>query len=436
MEGAYLLAATLYETDRFREALKEVERARELDGETPELRSRISGVEHRIRTQVVEQELRELGERVKVEPDNFELRFQYYDRLVASGSADRVVVDLEDILTRTPDMRDRVVQEIGGFLERHGRNFRLLSYLSDIHLREQDWDRVFELHEEMARESLHGTRTVHDGATKILQNKPDHCPSLLALARHAGEAGHDSNAADFLDRYYAAGGEKTRDVLALEFDVCCRGTDRQRAAQVGANLVELCPGDTDLLMKLGWLAAADGRFPDAIGYLNRVLVLEPENSQARVLTRDYEQKQKRARIDELRSCLKNIPEEDARIQMELGDLHHDFGQMNEAIVAYQKAALGNRTRNIAQAKLGYVLASKGMHSDAEETLSEVELRVDQPPEEQTKLKALLYRSAELMEEEKEMSRALHVYKRIFRVDAGYRDVVSKIERLQRLEKKK
>jgi tetratricopeptide (TPR) repeat protein len=148
-----------------------------------------------------------------------------------------------------------------------------------------------------------------------------------------------------------------------------------------------------------------------------------------------DEKRKRARIAEIQALFAkgaSTPE----LHEELGDLFHDFGQLNEAIAEYQRSALNDRERRIARAKLGYVLARKGMYLEADEALQEADLRSDLSAEAQSSLKALFYSSAQMMEEDGQDERALDLYRRIFRVDAAYRDVVSHIERLQRSDKKR
>jgi tetratricopeptide (TPR) repeat protein len=224
-------------------------------------------------------------------------------------------------------------------------------------------------------------------------------------------------------------------VLQLEFDLAYAIGDETRALTVGQELLPLAAQNKTLLLALAQLWAKRGKFSEAVALATRALALDPQDGVVRALVKQYEESQRRSRIAELRQALTNDPEHDAPLHLELGDLLHDFGELNEAIVEYQRATLGQTCGNIARAKLGYVLASKGLFGEAEETLNEVQLHVGQPSEESAKLKALLYRAAELMEKSGEISAALKIYKRVFRVDAGYRDVVAKIERLQHMEKK-
>lgn len=436
MEAAWLLAASHFERGHFEQAQREVERARHLaDDDEPDVRSRLTSLEHRLRQYQLERELESLAKAVEENPDDLELRFQYYDRLMARGQADRVVVGLEALLTSHPELLERTLDEIKKLLERNGRNFRLMSYLSDLYLRQGDWDKVYELHREMAEEAVTGANIMLDGVQKILRNNPSHSPSLLFMVHHEAAAGRREEALEYLERYYQAGGARDAEVLQLEFDLAYAIGDETRALTVGQELLPLAAQNKTLLLALAQLWAKRGKFSEAVALATRALALDPQDGAVRALVKQYEESQRRSRIAELRQALTNDPEHDAPLHLELGDLLHDFGEFNEAIVEYQRATLGQTCGNIARAKLGYVLASKGLFGEAEETLNEVQLHVGQPSEESAKLKALLYRAAELMEKSGEISAALKIYKRVFRVDAGYRDVVAKIERLQHMEKK-
>ncbi|GIX45775.1 MAG: hypothetical protein KatS3mg130_2183 [Candidatus Sumerlaea sp.] len=436
MEARYLLAASYYETDRLEEALEELKAARSLqEDDDQEIRGKITGLESRIRQRLTQKELEELERKVQKHPDDLDIRFEYYDRLVALGFTERVVVGLEELLSRQPELRDRVVEELEKMLARHGKNFRLLNYLADINFREQNWDKVFELHEMMAADALHPEKILHEGALKILRGKPDHCPSLLYLARYEADHGSEVRALDYLSRYREAGGAVTPEVLELEFKLYCAIRDLEHAKETGIELLKHRPNDKQLLTQLAEFAAGERRYEEALTYLARVLALDAENAEIRRRMRELEEAQRRARMEELKRLLDDSPPNAPVLHMELGDLAHDFGMLNDAIVHYQRAAQDPALHNVALAKLAYVLASKGLFNEAEETLRDVELRVDQQADEQAKLKALLYRTAELMEEDKEFQLALQLYKRVFRVDAGYREVVSKIERLQRLGQK-
>jgi tetratricopeptide (TPR) repeat protein len=430
--GAYILAATLFDTRRLEQAAEQVKAARLLEPDA-ETRNQLTLIESRAKAQINAREVESLADRAHEEPENLDLRFALCDRLVAAGTADKAVVEMEDIIQRKPELKQRILRELRGIQALHGTNFRLLAYECDIHQRGADWDKVHELVVEMAKVSLNPDSVLHDGATRILASSPAHIPSLQTLAETASRTGRHELALSALDRLRAAGAEPAPEALRMQY-AALRGLDRLDEALLAATeLAALHPDDSTLHLELAGMRHDKGDFEGALSALDRARTLDPENLDLRRQAREYDEKRKRARIKVLAETVKADPGR-ADLCEELGDLHHDFGEYNEAIVAYQKASLSQQFHDVANGKLGYVLACKGMFVEAQEAFGEVQLRTDQQQPLQKTLKALLYSTAELMAEEKHDDLALALYKRIFRVDAGYRDVVTKIEFLQRTEK--
>ena len=94
---------------------------------------------------------------------------------------------------------------------------------------------------------------------------------------------------------------------------------------------------------------------------------------------------------------------------------------------FQRAARDPNLRNMATARLGHCLALRGMFDLASETLAQVQLDTGTNGEEE-EIKRLLYECGILFEDEGLGQRALDVYKVIFRVDASFRDIVSRLSR--------
>jgi tetratricopeptide (TPR) repeat protein len=430
--AAYLLAATYFDTRRLEQAVEQVKAARLLDPDA-ETRSQLAVIEARSVAQINARELESLADRVAEQPDDLDLRFALCDKLVGSGTADKAVVEMEDLLQRRPDLKQRVLRELRAIQSQHGVNFRLLAYESDIHQRDANWDKVHGLVTEMAKMSLNPDQVLREGAERIVAAVPDHAPALRTLAETAHRASNHGQVLSALDRLEAAGAERSPENLQMRYDAVRALGRLDEAIELAPLLVALRPDDISLHLNLAQMRHDKGDFPGALASLDRARELDPENLELRRLSREYEEKRKRARLAHLTESLKSDPNR-ADLLEEGGDLHHDFGEFNEAIVAYQRAALDPDHHDVATAKLGYVLACKGMFTESQESFGEVKLATDQSPERQKKLKALFYSAAELMADEKHDDLALALYKRIFRVDAGYRDVVAKLEGLQRSDK--
>lgn len=434
-EALAKLALAVHDEGRSEETLSLISRARAA-GEIPEaVKFELSQLEARIRKQQIDHDLTHLASRVDKHPEDAESRRRYYNALIETGSTDRVIAHMERRISAGPDALNAIRREISELIDAHPRNHRLQSYRADFHLGERDWDRVFYLYEEMARDSLDPEGLRLQAARKILEHEPAHVPSLAESLRAAARTADHAEVIAFADRLRAAGAEPAEDILRLEFAAAEALRQLDRAIATGNAIRTLAPKDSAHLVRLGALLLERRDFDDAIAALEAAAELEPDDADIAITLRQYRDAKKRARIEWLRARLAEDPNR-YDLHEELGDLHHDFEQLNEAIGEYQKAALGDSSRYVARAKLAYVLARKELFTDTDEALAHVELRVDMSPAEQDRIKRLLYETGLILEQERQDARALSVYRRIFRVDAVYRDVVGKIERLQRLEKPK
>ncbi|MDX1973584.1 MAG: hypothetical protein SFY68_13725, partial [Candidatus Sumerlaeia bacterium] len=114
---------------------------------------------------------------------------------------------------------------------------------------------------------------------------------------------------------------------------------------------------------------------------------------------------------------------------ELGDLRLEAKDFNNAITYFQRAARMTDGSRIAVVKLAYAFAKKRMFDLAGETLGEMKLSLEDDPAELEQLMSWIYRTAEVLEEAHMFSSAGKLYKQLMKIDAGYRDVISKVERL-------
>jgi tetratricopeptide (TPR) repeat protein len=183
------------------------------------------------------------------------------------------------------------------------------------------------------------------------------------------------------------------------------------------------------------IASELGLFDAAAEHLTRAQQLEPANEMYPTLLRLLAKKQKRAHTAELESRLAS-GEPNAAAYDELGDAYRELDQLGDAMTAYQRAIQLEPQRDVTRAKLAYAFASRNLFEDADETLQQVELRPQMSPSDLQVLKDLFYRCAERMEAGSEPAAALRAFRSVLRIEAGYKDVVERVERLrQRADKK-
>jgi tetratricopeptide (TPR) repeat protein len=257
----------------------------------------------------------------------------------------------------------------------------------------------------------------------------------MELARYYMLHGSPTAALAQLDVYAAADGEWDIALRQLQFDAASAAGDLARADVAGRLMIEAGLTEPTFLIRMSEIATELRHFDDAERFLSQARQANPDNELYETLLRVLEKKRKRARVEELEQQTNSgggAPD----IFEELGDLHQDLGEFGKAMTSYQRATYGAPDRRVARAKLALVFARRGLHQEAEETLQETELSFDLPAGELAILKDLFYNCAELMDRDEESSRALATFRRVLRVEAGYRDVVSNVERLQRAERKR
>ena len=428
------LAYALYEGGRLPESLEAISTARK---EQPDFQTAtdLDHLETKIRTQIRGRQQDELKDRLSQNPNDLAVRFEYY-QLILPGGSDRIVRELDEILEKQPEHKNEIEREIRQLLAKHGKIPRLLDYLGDLYLRDKDYDQAFELYEMRSAGELDAGSLLHDGTSRILDQMPKHLPSLMSEIKYHNSAGRAKEALQYLDRYRDAGGPANAGLNELELEASLAAGDLDRAERVGTSLLADSPGNAQLLAGMAEVALNRQQFRLSVERYNAAAAADPSNHHYRLKAKKADEARRRARIADLHSLVAADPANSAA-QEELADLHHDFGELNEAISHYQKASLANPASpwRIPRTKLAYVLARKRLFQETEDTLSEIDLPPTLPSEEMLSLKSLLYNTALLLEEEGEPNRAFQIYRRIFRVDAGFKDVVERVEMLQKTDKK-
>jgi len=431
----FILASTLTDAGREDDALERLAQAKRIASDD-KLLKKIESLHARIRKDQVNKGIVELQQRVALSPGDLDVKFDYLDHLVAARQADRVVVELDDMLHVQPGLLDRVEKEIRVMLSRHGKNRRLMDFLGDIYLRNREYDKAFDLYERRAQGEMDAPEILHAAAQKILELNPHHAPSLQAEMRYYHGTGRGQEALAALDQISESNRPADKaETLRIELDAAEQAGNLQRAIAAGTALLEHTPKDAALMARIARIHIQQEDYDAAISLLQSATELEPDDIQLRRQLRSAVEQKKQRRMAAIKTELAAHPG-NRDLMEELGDLYHDFDQLNDAITWYQKAGLNDPERRVPRAKLGYLLARKGLFTDADESLQEADLNPSLSEEEQEKLKNLFFITAQLMEEESETERALNLYRRIFRVDAGYRDVVTHVERLQVSEKKR
>lgn len=424
---AYRSAVCLLRMGKLAEAAEALERARA--NAPAEERGRIQSLSTRIQSARAERELGSLKEKAHSPDAPLQVRLEYVERLIDYQQPEEATRELDLLLEEQPQHK----QEIVGFLERVIRqgqaHFVLLNMLADIYLRDGNFDRCHELYQMMAQQSLHPDEILADGCRQILRRKPDHLPSLMSHASLLAKAGHYHEAAGVLEKILEISPESRDQLLPTLFEVYYHLGDTERAVPCGEQLLKRDRHNLALHLRLHELFTKRDDHRSAIRILERALEIDPDNRQLRDMLKRSQMALKETRLEALRGRLEADPDQPALLR-EMADLYVDFGRLNDAITAYQRAAQNaeGNLRNLCLTRLAHCLASKMMFDLADETLRDIDVR-EKDQEYIEEIKHYLYEVGELFELDEQFDRALQIYKKLFKIDAGYRDVVGKIEAL-------
>jgi tetratricopeptide (TPR) repeat protein len=424
------LAICLFGLERLDEASAALERARPKAPESD--RGRIQSLSARIQAARIDQELTTWREQARQPGAPLELRLSYIDRLIQFQQAEQATRELDMLIEQMPDGRAEVIRFLEERVRQGGSQFVLLNMLADLYLQDRDFDRSHDLHATMARQSMHPDEILADGCKKILRQQPEHLPSLRSQSELFVKSGHYREAARVLGKILDLSPPAREDLLPMLFEVYYQLGDPDHAIPFGEELLNRDSQNLNLYLRMRELMTRRDDHWGAIRITKRALEVAPGNRQLREMLEESETHLREQRIATLREQLKNEPDQ-ALLLHELADLYVQFDRLNDAITAFQRAAqnAAGNLRNLCLIKLAHCLTRKQMFDLADETIGETDLS-EKNTEYLDEIKSYLYEVARLFEMDEQFVRALQIYKRVFRLDAGYRDVVSRIEVLSHL----
>jgi tetratricopeptide (TPR) repeat protein len=440
--GCALLVRHYYESGRHNEALAEAQKGRDQGYLVGLAEEEVARIENQIKSQALNQALEQFGREVREHPENFDLQIAFMEKLTETGSTDRVVLHAEDLLGRQGfQLQSRLEEALEEMAAKapQGRSGRLIEYVGDLRLRAQDGDGALAHYRHASTLSLHPDKALRQLTQRILATLPDHGTSQLVLAELELKLGDARASLRHIDAALELGMDLDADpqLRLIEFHACRLTGSHGRALQVAQPMLEKAPWDEDLEFQLqvGDLYLSQGHYEKAVTHLEKLFDKKPEDMAVRSRLRQATERRKVARIERLKTELTACPNSPNLLE-ELGDMLLADNKLEDAVVAFQKAAHFGADYRTARAKLGLTLCRKGLHEEAEEAYGETEINPGLPEEELGTIKALFYEGGLLMEQDRESDRALRLYKRISKVDMGYRDILARIERLSRSQKRR
>lgn len=424
----HILSELYYNHKEYDKARSEMAEALRLA--PPEKREELQILYRKIEGGILNTQIKELRESIERDPANVDLRFELIEKLMANSYLEGVTSEIDTLLYYHPEMKKEILTFIEGLSLRYERNYLLLDFLADMSLKEGNFDKCMDIYERMSAKSLDRREAMKLCVEKILKIDPGYLPAHAKIGDLANEVKDLETLITHYRICFEANEEMMTDRLETFFDALYVTGALEEAERVGLSMTAKFPDNSRLFVKLGRVYLDRGRFVEAVGVLEKAKTLAPEDKETLALFEEAIRSEKKRQIDEILRKLEAEPD-NSEYQEQAGDLFSFFEDYTEAVKHYQRAAQLAPHPDLCKVKLAFSLARRGMMDLAEETLDEVKLSLAENPDKEG-LKDYFYMTAVHFEKELQTQTALKFFKQIFRVDAGYRDVVSRIEKIENL----
>ena len=424
---AYFLAQISLRTQALEDAMRWCEEALRRAKEEEE-RARVRTLRGRVEENMVTRDLQVLQDRCRRDPDNVEMHMQLLQAMVRHRMTDQAVGEYEALLESHPELQDRVIGQLEELTESGETPFRIMDYLFDLRLQRRQWDEAEQLALQMAERSLHGDDLLEERCQAILRLYPQHQPTLFTVADLSFRRQNWSRFLDIESQLEELGVAPDAQRLENVFEAASQLRDFRRAASAAERLIERRPADVALRVRASDLYATMADFDKAQEHLREAQKRDFHNAEVVKRMQGLAKKRRDHRLKEIEESLAQSPDDADANHLEAGDIYIAMDQAKKAVGHYQAVAPASPLRNLARGKLARAMAQLGMFDLVDETLAETKLDVTDNDEAQ-RLKAIVYEIADLYEGQAEHDRAVNLFKKIFRVDAAYRDVVDRIELL-------
>lgn len=407
------------------EKAAEVNRLAMNHAEAEEQKAKCRQRANRIEKALVSAEIYELQQQVEQHPDQEEPAVELIRRLHEASQFERSLAHADGLLHRVPAARPKIKQWLRENGKAPGGPFLFLSYLADLHLADGEYEEVISLIEPMRERSLTPDAIEMDLCQKILHRVPNHLEALRRLGMIHHRERRFAEMVHYYVLFVAHGGTASPEINRALFNAYVELSDYPNARSYGEALIAASPEDDHLPLRLAQLAFKARQYADALRLAELSVQRNARNTEAARLVSQVRRTYDEARARELQALVdkgEGKPED----YETLADLYHGLGRLDDTIPLYQKAARDADRSMRCKAKLSLCLAKKGLFDLSYETLGD--MRVAPDTEQTLVLLDLLYDIARLFEGERMIDKAGRIYKAIFLVDAGYRDVVKKVEK--------
>ncbi len=369
----------------------------------------------------IQDELAELG-------GDSRRRLQYVEKLIALDRGDEAVEESDRLIQQDAALLPQVRETIEKGLKKVVHGYRLRDFLSDLLFREGRFDDMIRLYKEMAVESLNPEKTLEEGYRKILLREPNHAATRLALGELFMKTENGAGALEAYDPLVLNNADELPlDVKLQWVEAAFNAGRRTEARDRGMALLSLTQDNLQFRLLVIRILEDCGEYQRAYEVYRETDALFPGDETLRRMKRTVAGNKQRDRMETL-VRMEAEGKLTPALHFEKADLHREFDQTHQAITHYQRAADDPELADLAMTKLAICLCDRRLFDLADETLDKMTLTKEiaaKHPE----LKGMYYWIAETLEVELFKPAALKYFKRLFAVDASFKDVVVRLEKL-------
>lgn len=374
-------------------------------------------------------DLAERLDRATANPKDLKLQLDVFERLVAGGHSEKAVAFADSVMRDHPTARQGIIDILLHFRTVPDTAFHILTLLADLQVQASQFDEALETIKVMENRSVGKLSALRDLVQRVLKKQPHHLATLRYLgARHMEESQY-TEAINYYSLFLAHGGEEDQDVsrtLAKAY----LAVGSYPKAKIHALKIKLDDGspDVDLLRHLIPIAVEAGEPEEAAEYLKQVERADHTHPTIPKLKELVDRGMGTKRFAFLQRELES-GKGGAEILEQLGDIARELVNLNDAIQYYQRASREPSIARRAKVKLAWTFAKKKLYDIASETLAEVTVSLKDDPQDVVEVMDLIYEVAEMYFDANLKDRSLKLFKFLMKIDAGYRDVLKRVETL-------
>lgn len=428
---AFLMKAQLqYDNKAYTDALKTIEGGLKADG--GEFRGKLLNLQNKVEQAILTVEVAEKLEKARANPSDFTLQMEALELLIEGGHVDKIIGLCDEMSSHHPNRIGEVLARLQNYAENPEVPFPILNLMTDLQTAAGHFDAALTVIRKMAERAIDPVATVRDNVQKILRRQPHHMATLKLLGDIYREHGKYTEMIHSYSLYLSHGGEETEEIDRSLAGAYLALKDYDSAERFVRHLLKTGAADTELLIDAIPMALDTGRAEHAADYIDRLEELDPNSLETKKLRKQVDRAIGEQRLDVLKKQLDD-GKGGADVLQQLGDIASQAENYSEAIAYFQRGSrdlenpIGAR---LCRAKLAWCYMKKRLDDMATETLKEITINIEDSEEDKRAVMDILYDIAVMFVEYKLYHRAERVFKLLVKIDAGYRDVLERMEKLR------